>query len=347
MNKGLLYIFPQLSSFVKKDLSFFEKEYTVVTKLFHVKNKAFLPIYLCWDIITLPFRSKNTDTIVCQFGGYHTVAPAIWSKWLKKKFYIVLGGYDCVSFPNIGYGAFANNWMRKAVEFSYKRADLLLPVHESLMFSEYKYSSEFPENQGVKAFIPNLKTPHKTIFNGYDPNKWPADLSLKKPRTAITIAAGIEENRRSILKGIDVVIEFAKKHPEYHFDIVGGSLVNTPINVTVHPQLSPSELHKLLQQSQFYLQLSISEGFPNALCEAMLCGCIPVVSNVASMPEIIGDSGGVLKHKNIEELSSLLTKLERSDIAELQNKAIKQISSRFTEYDRETALLNAIRNPNE
>ena len=271
------------------------------------------------------------------------MAPAIWSKILNKKFVIVLGGYDCVSFPQIGYGAFANKWMRKAVILSYKRADLLLPVHDSLIFSEYKYTSEFPSTQGIKAFVPNLKTPFTTIFNGYDSSKWPANLALKKPLTAITIAAGIEENRRSVLKGIDLVLELALAHPEMQFVIVGGSLVNTPINVVVHPQLPQSELLKLLQQSQFYLQLSISEGFPNALCEAMLCGCIPIVSNVASMPEIIGDSGAVLNHKNRAELSAILEKIQSENQTELQQKAIDRIKTFYTESNRQNQLLDAIR----
>lgn len=343
MNKGLLYIFPQLSSFVKKDLTFFQKEYDVSTSLFQVKNKAILPLYLLWNIVVFPFNSFGKKTVVAQFGGYHTVAPAFWCKVLNKKFVIVLGGYDCVSFPKIGYGAFANKWMSKAAAFSYKRADLLLPVHDSLMFSEYKYSTEFPPAQGIRAFVPDLKTPFKTIFNGYDASKWPADLSKKKPRTAITIAAGIEENRRSILKGIDLVLELANAQPEYEFIIVGGSLVNTPINVTVHPQLPQSELLKLLQQSQFYLQLSISEGFPNALCEAMLCGCIPIVSNVASMPEIIGDSGAILFSKSQNELSSILKNLESENNLVLQQKAISRIKELYTEKSREVQLLNALR----
>ncbi|MFN8208916.1 MAG: glycosyltransferase, partial [Bacteroidales bacterium] len=43
--------------------------------------------------------------------------------------------------------------------------------------------------------------------------------------------------------------------------------------------------------------LSLSEGMPNALCEAMLCGCIPVGSNVEPIPEIIGDTGFIALEK--------------------------------------------------
>ena len=43
----------------------------------------------------------------------------------------------------------------------------------------------------------------------------------------------------------------------------------------------------------------MSEGFPNALCEAMLSGCIPIVSNVGAMPKIVKETGYLLLKKDI------------------------------------------------
>ena len=87
------------------------------------------------------------------------------------------------------------------------------------------------------------------------------------------------------------------------FYIVGGaSLENLPKNVIGLENMNQNDLATLLSTKSYYLQLSMSEGFPNALCEAMLSGCLPIVSNVGAMSEIVQDSKLVLKKKNIDEL---------------------------------------------
>jgi len=55
------------------------------------------------------------------------------------------------------------------------------------------------------------------------------------------------------------------------------------------------------------------EGFPSAPCEAMLCGCVPIVSNVAALPEIAGKTGYVLSRKDLDELEELIYSALRAD----------------------------------
>ena len=64
------------------------------------------------------------------------------------------------------------------------------------------------------------------------------------------------------------------------------------------PKITQRELINYFSMSRFYLQLSFSEGFGNALCEAMLCECVPIGSNVGAIPFIINDTGFILKKKD-------------------------------------------------
>jgi glycosyltransferase involved in cell wall biosynthesis len=56
----------------------------------------------------------------------------------------------------------------------------------------------------------------------------------------------------------------------------------------------------------FYISASHYEGSGTALCEAMSCGCIPVVSNIPSFRTIAGNSGLYFEPGNVEGLFSAL-----------------------------------------
>ena len=48
------------------------------------------------------------------------------------------------------------------------------------------------------------------------------------------------------------------------------------------------------------------ESFGMALCESMLCGCIPIISNIPVLVEIANGQGYILEKKDISLLSNLV-----------------------------------------
>jgi glycosyltransferase involved in cell wall biosynthesis len=112
--------------------------------------------------------------------------------------------------------------------------------------------------------------------------------------------------------------------------------------VQLIPYVENQKLPALYNQHQFYIQLSISEGFPNALCEAMACGCIPIVSNVASMPEIVNGNGLIVEKRDIEILEKSLREFLTHDNKDFSNKASDSIASRFPFEIRKNALIQLI-----
>src|SRR6185369_10376616 len=95
-------------------------------------------------------------------------------------------------------------------------------------------------------------------------------------------------------------------------------------------------------KQQFYFQISIAEGFPSAICEAMLCNCIPIGSNVAAIPMIIGDCGFVLNKRDPEMLMALIKNALNSDTKTLAKKSRERIIELFPQGKREAELIKLI-----
>jgi glycosyltransferase involved in cell wall biosynthesis len=100
-----------------------------------------------------------------------------------------------------------------------------------------------------------------------------------------------------------------------------------------------------MSKSEFYIQLSISEGFPNSICEAMLLECIPIGTCVGAMPDIIGDTGIVITENDFDKIKNEIQRLVRLDPEAkevLSQKARRRISERYPLSKREALLVRYI-----
>jgi glycosyltransferase involved in cell wall biosynthesis len=102
-------------------------------------------------------------------------------------------------------------------------------------------------------------------------------------------------------------------------------------------------LLKHYREAKVFCLFSLTEGMSNVLCEAMLCECIPVGSQVTFIPEIIGDTGFIVEHKNIEEMKQKVEMALQS--GSHKGKMAKQrIMEKFSMETREKALTALIKN---
>lgn len=267
--------------------------------------------------------------------------PVFFGKLFGKKCTIQAGGMDCMNMPEIGYGNFRKKWLRKATVYSFKNCSLILPVAQALVQQEYHFDPSINSKQGLLNLIPNLKTPIKVVPNGFDTAFWKDLEKERKPFSFISVATGTSNPSRAIVKGYDLIEVLAKNHPEFTFTLAGDlGYQSTNSNIRVLGKVNPVELLELYNTHQFYLQLSTSEGFPNALGEAMSCGCIPIGSAVGAIPEIIGESGKTLPHKNTLELEQLVEELKNLPLDELSKSSRERILNRFS-YEKRQQLLEA------
>jgi glycosyltransferase involved in cell wall biosynthesis len=343
-SKTALIIYSTRSTFVKKDIEILSSGFRVLEFDFYSAKKSGIFLSLVRQKLFLLKNVWNADLLVCEFAAYQSYLPALYGWLFGKPCLIVVGGTDAHYFPGIGYGNWQKRFLKSFTAASFKLCAHIAPKHKSLMFCEYHYDESEPQRQGIYARLPKLKTPYTEIPNGYDAAKWKC-IAPKKKNTFITITNGLQFGFQQSLKGIDLILEVAPFFPDCEFIILGAEspdiLPKQLPNVKAVPPVKNDELIAIFSACEFYLQLSMAEGFPNSICEAMLCECIPIGSDVFSIPEIIGDSGFVLKKRGVNLLWQLIEQALSADKELLMKKARARIADNYTLANR-TEKLSAL-----
>ena len=104
--------------------------------------------------------------------------------------------------------------------------------------------------------------------------------------------------RVSRLKGVLEILEAAKQLEQVTFHIVGpddGQLLEGRVSgsVVYHGPKSHDGVIELMKGMDALLLPTYSEGFPLVVLEAMACGLPVIATPVGSIPDMIGDKGGV------------------------------------------------------
>ncbi|PZX55963.1 glycosyltransferase involved in cell wall biosynthesis [Algoriphagus ratkowskyi] len=338
----IIYTYPVRTAFTDRDLEMISPELAIKGIEF-TQSPIKLPFYFILQFFQLLWFLPKTNQYLCFFGGYHSVLPVWFGKVFHKKCVIQAGGTDCINMPEIDYGNFRKKWLRKATVYSFKNCSLILPVAEALVKQEYRYDPTISPKQGLLNLIPFLSTPIHVIPNGFDTDFWKDQNLDRLPNSLISIATGTSKRSRAIVKGYDLIEKLASLHPDINITLVGDENYSSPSqNIKVVGKQSRSELHKLYNSNHIYLQLSTSEGFPNALAEAMACGCIPIGSAVGAIPEIIGSPELILKTKNFDQLESIVQNLIKTDTTDKRNSSRERIVTNFSYQKRKAMLLSEL-----
>ena len=295
MKKEVLLIYSEKISFVKEDINTLSKYSNLTEHTFHLAKNPFLLFFeFVKQFFYLLFNIAKFDTVYIWFADYHTFLPVLFSNVFKKKSIIILGGYDTMSLPQIGYGVFLkNNLRRKLITYAIENATYLLGVDETMFEGVNSYIDDSDIEVGVKRFAKSIKGESLVVPTGYDFDRWKKSDLIAKENLVLTIGS-VREMKALKRKGFDFFSEVAHSMPEYRFVIIGPSEEykaildqSAPPNLTIYSFMSQEELKNFLDRAKVFCQFSLAEGLPNTLCEAMLCECIPVGSSVNGIPKAI------------------------------------------------------------
>lgn len=223
---------------------------------------------------------RRCDLVLGWFAGWHTLAPVALAKLLRKPVVMIVGGVDVAAMPEIGYGA--KGARRRVTRWIMRRADVLIT------------NSDF--SRGEVARNVGIPSERVTVVHHGVPDPF-GEIGAKEP-LALTI--GVVDRRNLERKGLRPFVGAAAQLPEVPFVLVGRCDDEEALcelqrgaapNVTFAGFLSQDELEDHLRRAAVYVQASRHEGFGMAVAEAMLAGCVPVITRAGALPEVVGDAG--------------------------------------------------------
>lgn len=279
--------------------------------------------------LELVSKIRRADVLVVWFASWHALVPLLASRLLGRPSLLIVGGFDTAAMPEIGYG-FQQGGVRRLLARACMRLATRLMTN-----SEYS-RGELRRNAGFDA----------TVVHHGVPDPFGAVPEGPRDRIAVTVSnvARIALER----KGLRPFVDAAAHLPEVEFVLVGAwtddaaALLRrrATANVGLTGRLPDEELDALLRRAAVYVQASRHEGFGMGVAEAMLAGCIPVVTAAGALPEVVGDAGIVVDPEPRAIADGVGRALELGP--EARARARERIVSRFPLQVRRDGLLGLV-----
>ena len=304
----ILFVYTDFSSFVKADLEILRHYFDVIphqwTRTRDIKNM----LRVMWYVY-------RTDLSFIWFAGGYAARVILFSKLFRKKSIVVVGGYEVANVPEIGYGQMLSQKSARRVKYVLENADKVVAI------------SEFNKKEILKYANHNIEL----VYNGVDCNKF-KPARRKKENMVIAVVYTISDITIKI-KGLETFVKAAKYLSGIKFILVGDFRDTSiehlksiaPSNVEFPGFIPNKEIIKLYQKTKVYCQLSIYESFGMALAEAMACECVPVVTNNAALPEVVGDTGFYVPYGDPQTTAEAIEKALNSNKGKEARKRIKDM----------------------
>ncbi len=273
---------------------------------------------------------RSVDCTFSWFASVYSSLLVFLTKLFGVKSILILGGVDVAREPSYHYGIWNSRWKSRLVRYGITHADAVLAVDPSLKSEAMRLCGYDGGNISV-------------VPTGYDAKRW-TPSGAKSPRV---LSIGIAETLpRFMKKGFDRLFAAAALMKDVEFTVIGISdevkkQCAIPPNVRCISSVPQDELLEHYRTSKVFCLLSRHEGLPNVLCEAMLCECVPVGSNVYGIPNGIGNAGYIVNPEHMEQIvSSLRSALQSDDAAGAA--ARQRIVSEFPLDKRKNEILSIV-----
>ncbi len=274
MTPRILFVHNHLARFVQIDRDLLRERWSV-HEWYEYSRRV--------NLSALARAVHRSDLVFGWFASWHTFWPFALGRLMGKPTVLITGGYDVANRPDIGYGhqrGGPKKWLSRWI------------ICHATAVSTFSVFSQREINCNLGLPLERIRV----IYLGLPDT--PGSLTeLPRERAAITV--GNVDRSNLVRKGQADFVRSAAYLPDATFALIGEwrddaiqylrSIASR--NVTFTGRLSDAALEDYYQRAAVYVQLSRHEGFGLAVAEAMLAGCIPVVSRVGALPEVVGECG--------------------------------------------------------
>lgn len=273
------------------------------------------------------FRNRRRYDVVFSWFGNSHASIATFAAWLERKPSLIqVGGYDVSDIPR--YGFLSTRAGRSWARLHFGCATRILAVSHRM---ESTIHTRFPGTVGRTVVLPT----------GVDTERF--HPSGPKTNRVLSVAPADSWPRASV-KGLDRIAAVARQLPELPFTIFGvgagiEEMLQVPSNLQVRGHVSQVDLIPEYQSAAVYLQPSRSEGMPNSVMEAMACGCVPVVTDVGGMRELVGSLGVVVPGRPRAIAEGVRRAMESPALG---TKARERVAAEFSLRRREQRLVAVV-----
>ena len=272
----ILIVYTKRNEFVKTDIDLLNSTHDV--RELKVSYNGLESVRSVKEIIS---GVQWADVIFSWFGGPHALLPFMLARLIRRPRIVVASGFDVANLPEIQYGNMRPGFRRSIGILVFHLAQKILAV------SDYTAGE-------LKRNIPVNPNKIERVYHGFS-IKNSSCASIKPRDQALTI--GVVKENNLLRKGILTYVNAAKYLPEVRFSMVGPWVDNSihELQVISPPNVQftgfVQDLSSIFPLSKAYVQCSYHEAFGCSVAEAMLYGCVPVVSDRGALPEVVGETG--------------------------------------------------------
>jgi glycosyltransferase involved in cell wall biosynthesis len=227
---------------------------------------------------------RRADVVVGWWASWHTFWAFTLAPLMRKPSLLIVGGFDTANMPDIGYGYQQGGPRRWLSRWVMRRATKLV-TNSNYSQEEIERNIGFPPER--------VEVVHHGVPDPY------GELPEDAGRRRMALSVGFVTRPNLEIKGQRAFVEAAAELPDVEFvlagpwkdDAVEGLRARATPNVTFTGWLEQEDLDRLFREASVYVQPSHHEGFGIAVAEAMLAGCVPVVTAAGALPEVVADAG--------------------------------------------------------